>query len=164
MVFQIPQFWEIAGDGFQILLCLLMLGFFIKNRAVQKKKNAFYDLLTNSKANFNAHVFHRTVEQQINQAFVNIIDTITVERSALEPLFGRDSLNYPDDDTPTTGANTRSSNHRGNQRLSDNQSGNAERYEDIRELGVKGLSARKISRTLKIPISEVELVLSLQGK
>ena len=37
MVFQVPQNWDIAIDGFQILLCLLILGFFIKNRVINKK-------------------------------------------------------------------------------------------------------------------------------
>jgi hypothetical protein len=39
-----------------------------------------------------------------------------------------------------------------------------QRHEKIRKFSARGLSARKISNELKIPLNEVELVLSLQQK
>ena len=30
MIFQIPQYWQLAIDGLQIFLCLLILFFFVR--------------------------------------------------------------------------------------------------------------------------------------
>jgi len=163
MVFQVPQFWDIAGDGFQMLLCLLILGFFIKNRAIQKKY-AVDKTINSAEPSFNTHIFSITVEQQLNQAFTNILETITAERNGLENLLGPNPPNHQDEDISMVRANTQLSDLNGNQRLSDDRIGSAGRHDKIRKLAAKGLTARKISKELKISMSEVELVLSLQEK
>lgn len=163
MVFQVPQFWNIAGDGFQIFLCLLMLSFFIKNRTIQKK-NAVNKAKSATRQSFNTHIFSITVEQQLNQAFTNIIENITAERNGLESLLGLNPPNHEDQDISMVRANTQLSELNANQRLTDDRIGSAGRHDKIRKLAAKGLTARKISKELKISMSEVELILSLGQK
>jgi Trp operon repressor len=104
------------------------------------------------------------VEQQLNQAFTNILETITAERNGLESLLGLNTPNQEDDDISMVRANTQLSDVNGNQRLIDDQIGSSGRHDNVRKLAAKGLSARKISKELKISISEVELILSLREK
>ena len=163
MVFQVPQFWNLAGDGFQILLCLLMFSFFIKNRIIQKK-NAFNIAKSATGQSFNTHIFSITVEQQLNQAFTNIIENITAERNGLESLLGLNPPNHEDEDISVVRANTQLSDLNANQRLTDDRIESAGRHDKIRKLAAKGLTARNISKELKISMSEVELILSLGQK
>jgi hypothetical protein len=163
MVFQVPQFWDIAGDGFQILLCLLMLSLFIKNRVIQRKRAVNKAKNVNGH-DFNTHIFNITVEQQLNQAFTNILEIITAERNGLESLLGLNTPNHEDDDISMVRANTQLSDLNGNQRLIDDRTGSSGRHDNVRKLAAKGLTARKISKALKISISEVELILSLWEK
>ena len=163
MVFQVPQFWSIAGDGFQIFLCLLMLSFFIKNRTIQKK-HTVDKAKSAAGQSFNTHIFSITVEQQLNQAFTNIIENITAERNGLESLLGLNPPHHEYLDNSIVRANTQLSELDANQRLTDDPIGSAGRHDKIRELAAKGLTARKISKKLKISMSEVELILSLWEK
>lgn len=163
MVFQVPQFWDIAGDGFQIILCLLMLSLFIKNRVIQRK-SAVNKAKNVNGHDFNTHIFSITVEQQLNLAFTNILETITAERNGLESLLGINTPNQEDDDLSMVRANTQLSDLNGNQRLIDDRIGTAGRHDNVRKLAAKGLTTRKISKELKISISEVELILSLGEK
>ena len=163
MVFQVPQFWDIAGDGFQILLCLLILGFFIKNRAIHKKY-AVNKSKNGVGQSFNAHVFNITVQQQVKQAFTNIIGTIAAERNGLKSVLGLNSLSNEDDNISKVQFNSQLPNSHDNHRMPDDRSTSAGRHEKVREFSTKGLSARKISEELKIPMGEVELILSLQKK
>lgn len=163
MVFQVPQFWKIAGDGFQILLCLLMLRFFIKNRTIQKRI-AVNKAKSVTNKSFNTHIFGITVEQQLSQAFSNIIETITAERNGLENLLGLNPPNHDDEDISKIRTNTHFSDLNGYQRLVDERIRSAERPDKIRKLAANGLTVRRISKELKISMSEVELILSLGEK
>jgi len=160
MGFQVPQFWDIAGDGLQILLYLLMLGFYIKNRAIHKRY-AVNRTKNGRRQSFNAQVFNITVEQQVNQAFTNIIETIAAERNGLKSVLGLNTLNKP---IFRMQPNSQLPKNNDNHRISDDRTGRAGRHEKVRKLIAKGLSVRKISEGLKIPMGEVELILSLQRK
>jgi hypothetical protein len=163
MVFQVPQFWHIAIDGFQILLCLLMLGFFIKNR-VNHKKYAVSKTNNGAGQSFNAHVFNITVQQQVHQAFTNIIEIIAAERNGLESVLGLNPLSSEDEDSSDVQSNSQLPNSHDNHLISDERSESAGRHDKVRKFSAKGLNARKISEELKIPMGEVELILSLQKK
>lgn len=163
MVFQLPQNWDIAIDGFQILLCLLILGFYFKNRAIHKKL-AVSKIENGGGQSFNAHVFNRIVKQQVDQALTNIIETIAAERNGLKSVLGLNSLCNEDDDISKVQSNSQLPNSHDNHRMPDDRSASTGRHEKVREFSTKGLSARKISEVLKIPMSEVELILSLQNK
>jgi len=163
MVFQVPQFWHIASDGFQILLCLLILGFFIKNRAIHKKY-AVNKIINGAGQSFNTHVFNITVQQQVNQAFTNIIETIAAERNGLKSMLELNPLSSEDEDISKVQSDSQLPDRYDNFRKSNDRTGRAGRHDRIRKLSAKGLSARKISEGLKIPMSEIELILSLQKK
>lgn len=163
MVFQVPKFWMIAGDGFQILLCLLMLSFFIKNRSI-KKKISINKAKKVTDQSFNTHIFSITVGQRLNQAFTNIIEAISAERTGLESLLGINTPNHDDEYISKVRTNTQLSDLIGNQRLVDEPIVSAGRHDKIRKLAAQGLNATKISKELKISMSEVELVLSLGEK
>lgn len=161
MVFQLPDIWEVAGDGFQILLCLLVLGFFFKNRTIQRKC-ADINIKNGTGQTFNTQIFNISVEQQINQAFTNIIAAIAEERNGLERMLGLIPLKYDDDHISMVPANRQPPKRYGNYRVSNDRIGRAGRHDKVRNLAAKGLNIKKISRELKIPISEVELILSLR--
>ena len=163
MVFQVPPFWDLAGNGFQILLFLMILGLYIKNRAIHKKY-AVNKTKPGSGKNFNAHIFNIAVQQQVNQIFTNIIETIAAERNGLESVLGLNPLNNENDGISKVNSDSRLLHRHHNHRISEDRVGRAERDEKIRKFAAKGLSAGKISEGLKIPMSEVELVLSLQKK
>ena len=163
MVFQVPQNLDIAIDGFQILLCLLILGFYIKNRVIHKKL-AVSKINNGAGQSFNAHVFNRIVKQQVDQALTNILETIAAERNGLKSVLGLTPLSSGDDAISKVQANSQLPNSHDNQRTSDDRSGNAGRHDKVLKFLAKGLSARKISEVLKMPMGEVELILSLEKK
>ena len=160
MVFQVPQYWETAVDGIQIILCLLILLFLIRNRR-KHKPSALEEAIRESGKNFNVQVLSRTIKQQIDQAFANIADTMAAERHNLESLlpFSRpdhESFRISDGPFPS---------HRRNRpeisSVSDGMSQIDELHQQIRKLAAKGMSARQIAEELKTPLGEVELILSL---
>ena len=163
MVFQVPPYWDIAGNGFQILLFLLILVFYIKNRAIHKKY-AVNKTKHGSGKSFNAHVFNMTVQHQVNQIFTNILETIAAERHGLESVLGLNPRNGEDNNISKVQPDSRLPHRHDNHQISNDRIGRAGRHEKIRKFAAKGLSTRKISEGLKIPMSEVELVLSLQKK
>ncbi|UCD80975.1 MAG: hypothetical protein JSW26_05975, partial [Desulfobacterales bacterium] len=96
MVFQVPQYWDVAVDGIQIMLCLLILVFLIHNRR-RHKSSTLEQVIRESGKSFNVQVLSQTIKQQIDQAFANIADTMAAERRNLESLLpfnreGHDSL------------------------------------------------------------------------
>jgi uncharacterized protein YneF (UPF0154 family) len=161
MVFQVPQNWDVAIDAFQILLCLLILGFYIKNRIINKK--CMVNRTNKSAAqSFNAHVFNITVQQQVNQAFNKILEAIAAERNVLESVIGLNPLRNEDGTISKLPSNSKLPISHDNDRISVDRSVNPGRYDKVRKFSAKGLSARKISEELKIPMGAVELILSLQ--
>ena len=160
MIYQIPQFWNIVFNGFQILLFLLIFCFFLNNRLSHKKLKESLSG-KNINPNFEAAFVSITLQQVIYRAFKNILDTIATERIGLEKL-----LEYHADPRFDRQINSSPSNR---QRLSDNakQSGTDDNVElkirenKIRKFSSKGLHPQEISETLKIPLNEVELILSL---
>jgi hypothetical protein len=163
MVFQVPQICDTAGAGLQILLYLLILGFYIKNRSIHKKYTV-HRTKNGGRQSFNAHVFNTTVQQQVNQAFTNIMDTIATERNGLKSALGLNALSSEDKQICKMQSNSKLPKSYDNHRVSDDRTGRAGRHDKVLKLLAKGLSARKISEGLKIPMGEVELILSLQRK
>ena len=163
MIFQVPQFWDIVSDGFQIILCMLILCFYIKNRSIYKKF-AVKKIINGAGQSFNTHVFNTTIQQLVNQAFTNIIDTIAAERTGLESVLEQNPLGSEDDDISMVQSNSKIPNSHDNHPISDNRSEIAGRHDRVKRLSAKGMNARRISEKLKIPLGEVELILSLQKK
>ena len=162
MVFQMPQYWDVAIDGIQIFLCFLILVFLIRSRK-KNRKSAQDKVIRDSGQSFNEQILSQTLRQQVDQAFANITETIAVEQRKLDQVlltsepgcqaYGilqcQSGLHRPrDQETPPTGGDA---------------SGSDLLYEQIQKLAVKGMSARQISEDLKTPLGEVELVLSLRS-
>ncbi len=163
MVFQVPRYWDFASNGFQILLCLLILGYYLKNRAINKR-HTISRTKNGAGQSFNAHVFNITVQQQVNQAFANIINTIATEQNGLESVMGLNPLSSEDDDITKMPSNSQLPNSYDNSRIFDDRTGTEGRHDKVRKFSAKGLSVRNISEELKIPMGEIDLILSLQKK
>src|SRR5210317_1485021 len=144
MIFQVPQFWDIVSDGFQIILCMLILCFYIKNRSIYKKF-AVKKIINGAGQSFNTHVFNITVQQQVNQAFTNIIGTIAAERTGLESVLGPNSLSSEDDNILKVQSNSQLPHSPDNHRVSDDRIASAGRHDKVRKFSAKGLTAMKIS-------------------
>ena len=161
MVFQVQQYWDMAVDGIQIILCLLILLFLVRSRR-QRKSAVHEDMLRESGKSFNVQVFSQTIKQQVDQAFANIADTMAAERLKLENLL---SFGRPGDESlqifGQPSAPRRSKSHEISQ-VSDGMSQIDELHQHIQKLAAKGLNARQISEELKTPLGEVELILSLK--
>ena len=160
MVFQMPEYWDMAVDGIQILLCLLILLLLFHNR----RKNKYSPLeaaIKDAGKSFNVQVLSQTIKQQIDQAFANIAGTLAAERNKLESLlqFGRSGHDtFGLADSPSASLQT---NSRAIASVSDGMSQIDALHQRIQKLAVKGMGARQISEKLKTPLAEVELILSL---
>jgi hypothetical protein len=142
---------------------LIVIRHGIKNRIIEKK-TALNIAKGTTGQNFDTHIFSITVEQQLNQAFTNIIENIASERNVLECALELNSPHYQDEGISMVRANTQLSGVNAKQQLTDDRIGSAGRHDKIRKLAAKGLTAREISKELKISMSEVEIILSLSEK
>jgi hypothetical protein len=162
MAFQFPRLWDITVNALQIFLSFLILFFYIKNQ-ILKKKIEGKKRIDGTEMSFKASFFNMTIQQQIYQAFTNILTTISIERDELESLFGGHSSNSKEEESPKVRSTSRIDDHE-KLRIFDVQEGSPKQHDKIRKFSAKGLNARKIAETLKIPISEVELIMSLEKK
>jgi len=162
MVFQMPPYWDVAINGIQIVLCLLILLFLIRARR-KKRPVALEAALRESGQGFKVQIFTQTLKQQVDQAFANIADTLAVEQRNLDQVLsisgrGQEAVNLSEFQSPLHGPAGREI-----ASLAGEAPGSDPLHEQIQQLAVKGMSARQISETLKTPLGEVELVLSLRS-
>jgi hypothetical protein len=162
MVFHVPQYWDMAIDGIQIVLCLLILLFLIRNRR-SHKSSALEAALREAGKKFDVQVLTRTISQQLDQAFSNISDTMAAERDNLESLlsFSRPSRETAYRRADVSSASPRPGSH-GISSPTDGLSQIEELHQQIQQLADKGLNVRQIAEELKTPLAEVELILSLK--
>ena len=162
MVFQIPQNWDVAIDGIQIILCLLILVLTIRSRR-KHRQSALQNAIRESGQNFNAQIVAQALKQQVDQALANIVETIAVEQRNLDKVLtisnhgheahGSEEYKFHLHRTPDLAISA----------IESEASGSDQLHEQIQNLAVKGKSAREISEELKTPLGEVELVLSLRA-
>jgi hypothetical protein len=162
MVFQIPPYWDVAIDAIQIILCLLILVFLFRHHR-KNRRSALEKAIRESDSDFNVQILAHAFNQQINQAFAKIADTMIAEQRNLEKMLAmRDADKFASGLSPY-----QSGLHRPVEPtitpVSGDESGSDQLHEQIQQLAVKGLSARQISEALKTPLGEVELVLSLRS-
>jgi hypothetical protein len=115
----------------------------------------------NINPNFEAAVVNITFQQLIYRAFTNILDTITTERTGLERILEYHADPCFDEQMKSAPSNTKQSINDAKQSDTDNNVESKIRKSEIRKFSSKGLNPQKISETLKIPLSEVELILNL---
>ena len=161
MVMAMMQNWEVAIDGIQIFLCLLILFFLIRNhrrRISPDQTNPKHE----SGPDFNAQIFSQTMNQQIELAYTNIVDVLADERRNMEKIlqfqqlkpFDHSSSEILPSSHPAPG---------GDDLEHVNESADQSRLQTrIRKLATRGMSPKQIATELKTPLGEVELILSLQ--
>ncbi len=159
MIFQIPPYWQLALDGLQIVLCLLILFLIIATR-IRGRRPAAESTESEHCRNFNARLLSESIQQQTDQAFDNILTVITSERRNLDRLLqllaaGQAGADFTGADWEAAAAEPGNS----EDRLPDDQL-----KIEVTKLADSGKDARQISRQLKIPIGEVELILNLTKK
>ncbi len=160
MVFDLVKYWEVAVDGIQIVLCLLILFFLIRNRR-RKMTPEWIEAKTESGQSFNLQVLSQTINQQVELAFSNIHESIAVERRNLGNVLQLNQFNragrIPTENQrpPVLSKN--------NEILprSKEPAGKEEHRAQIQKLVARGMSAKQIAEELKTPMGEVELILSL---
>ena len=161
MVFQMPQYWDVAIDGIQIVLCFLILLFLIRSRN-KNRKFARDQAIGEFGQSFNVQFFNQTLKQQVDQAFANIAETIAAEQRKLDQvLLIGDSGNLNHDIAPHP-TNLHPPANPEISAIAGNVSDSDPLHEQIQKLADKGRSVRQISEELKTPLGEVELVLSLR--
>ena len=161
MEIEILEHWEIAVDGLQIFLCLLILFFLARNHR-RRMKPELMNPKSESGQNFDLQVFSQTINQQVELAFTNILKVAANERRDLVKVLqlhqhtdkdhgsseGRSptltsSSDYPAQSVPETAEPEGRQTH-------------------IQKLSTQGMNAKQISEELSTPLGEVELILSLQ--
>ena len=163
MVIEMLKHWEVAVDGIQIFLCLLILFFLIRNHRPKMKP----DLMNHgseSGQNFNLQVFSQTINQQIELAFANILEVAANERRNLDQVLQFHQFSETDGNSAGIVQHpVRSNSDDTLQRVNDTP-GQGERQAQIQRLANRGMSPKQISEKLKTPMGEVELILSLQNR
>lgn len=163
MVFEILKNWEIVIDGVQIFLCLLILFYLFRNRS-KKKDQVLMNTGSEPGQDFNAHVLTQTIKQQVDRAFAGVIETIAVEQERLESALQYDQPGYDAWDISEFHLRSKFSDGNEISRKADFTDGRDQRHEQIQNLAAGGMSTRQISKELKAPLGEVELILSLSSE
>jgi hypothetical protein len=163
MVTELLKHWELAVDGLQILLCLLILFFLVRNYR-RKMKPGLVSVHSQFDPDFNFQVFTEAINQQVELAFANILQVAGNERQNLEKILQLHQLKYSGSRSKEGLPPAPPSHHEDTQKRMTGTDGQGERQARIQQLAAQGLSAKQISDELKTPLGEVELVMSLQKR
>jgi hypothetical protein len=163
MKFEILENWEVIVDGVQIFLCLLVLFFFIRNRQTKKYQTPMNAGRKTGK-DFNAHVLTQTIKQQVDRAFASVIEAVALEQERLEKVLQDDRPGNDSWEISEYHLRSRFQDRNERSRETDVVEGGEKRFERINNLAAGGMNSRQISEELKAPLSEVELILSLNGE
>lgn len=161
MEIEIMKHWEVAVDGVQIFLCLLIIFFLIRNLRRSRKPD-WVNPLGESGRDFNLQVFSQTIAQQVELAFANIMEAAAIERRNLEKFLQIDQLHHTNHSSPRIRPPSVPSHRDDTWQRDKTTAGKDERRARIQKLATRGMSAKQISEELKTPLGEVELILSLQ--
>ena len=160
MLLQSVVFWNVAIDGIQIFLCLLILFFLFRNR-INSKKPLQLGKKNSSGIDFNTQIFTQTIKQHVDQAFANIFQAISAEQRRLERLLIDEQEQIKSTGLTDFQFQSKTSTVHEISGLSEVAVKDIERQKKILKLSSKGISVKEISEELKTPIHEVELVLGL---
>ena len=161
MGMEMMKHWEVAVDGIQILLCLLILFFLVRNHR-HKMKPDMMNSKRGSDQDFNLQVFYQAIHQQVEMAFTNIQDVVADERRNLDKVLQLQPFNSADHRTAENGPQVFPAHRGGSFQHVKETKGSGERQIRIQKLASRGMNTKKISEELKMPLGEVELILSLQ--
>ena len=156
MLFQALVSWKAVIDGIQILLILVILILLLRNRTLDRQK-AFKEKKTDDPPRFNAEVLTQAMQQQLEQAFANIIATVRIEISNLERVLQSGQMKSQ---KPSEGGLQPLA--RMSSPSASDFSGWEDRHKHIEKLAGRGVSIQHISEEFKIPKAEIELILNLK--
>jgi len=161
MVMEMIKNWEVAVDGIQIFLCLLILFFLIRNHRSRLKPDSTNPQQVSGQ-DFNAQVFSQTVRQQIEMAFTHIQNVVANECHNLEKVLQLQQVKHLSHRPPDISAASHPT-HCGGAFEKLNESADQSKLQTrIRKMTGRGMSPKQIADELKTPLGEIELILSLQ--
>ncbi len=161
MVIEMLKHWEVAVDGLQIFLCLLIL-FFLARSHQRRMEPESMNPKSQSGQDFGLEVFAQTINQQVESAFANILKVAANERRDLVKVLQMQQLTDADQGSVTVASPSPTSVSGIPVQSVQESDGQDARQAHIHELSTQGMNAKQISEELKTPLGEVELILSLQ--
>lgn len=151
--------WDLVGGGFQIALCVLILGGWVRRR-MKRRPQAGVEARA-ALADFPREVFLETIRQETEQSHQRILAAVETERDRLQRVLARRGAPHPaDDGEPGGSGDARAAFRWGASDADDTDRG---RYAGLRGLAEQGLSPRQIADRLHVPAGEVELALKVRG-
>jgi len=158
MIFELVNNWEVGIDGIQICLCLLIIMLLIR-KGVKRNQMASQARTKD----FDTEIYSEVIKQQAAQAFEHISETIAGERRNLERVLqisqlGGKPINESNFQDQLASLNLNEISPR-----RDDQMEPLPYRDQIQRLAIKGMSVRKISEKLEIPMGEVELIVNLDS-
>jgi hypothetical protein len=149
--------WDRVSDGFQLLLCGVILACLVHNKLKHKR------LLPDAgRPDFSQEVLLQTLRQQTEQALASIRAVVEVEHAKLQQLMG-----VPDGPSPAEArVQTESAAENVPFRLGNGDPGGPgslrSRFAGLPELAARGLTVRQMAAQTQLPAGEIELALKLQ--
>ena len=162
MVIETMKHWEIAVDGIQIFLCLLILFFLIRNHRLRMKPDRMNPKIESGQ-DFNLQVFSQSINQQVELAFTNILEVAANERRNLDKVLQFHPVRHANHSSPEIRPQSSPSHRDDSFQRGQETAGQGEHRTRIQKLATRGMSAKQISEELKMPLGEVELILSLHS-
>jgi len=158
MIFELVHNWEVGIDGIQICLCLLIIMLLIR-KGVKRNQTASQARTKD----FDTEIYSEVIKQQAAQAFEHISETIAGERRNLERVLQISQLRGKPINESNFQDQLASLNLNEISPRRDDQMEPLPYRDQIQRLAVKGMSVRKISEKLEIPMGEVELIVNLDS-
>jgi len=162
MVIELIKQWEIAVDGIQIFLCLLILFFMIRNHRRRMKPDRMNPKIESGQ-DFNLQVFSQSINQQVELAFTNILEVAANERRNLDKVLQFQPVRNANHSSLEIRPQSRPPHRDDSFQRGQETAGQGEHRTRIQKLATRGMSAKQISEELKMPLGEVELILSLHS-
>ena len=163
MVIEMMKNWEVAVDGIQIFLCLLILFFLIRNHRHRLKPDSTNPQQVSGQ-DFNVQVFSQTIRQQIEMAFAHIQNVVDNEGRDLEKVLQLQKVKHLSH-RPSGISVASHPTHSGEAFEKLNESADQSKLQTrIRKMTARGMSPKQIADELKTPLGEIELILSLQKR
>ena len=162
MLFELAKNWEVAIDGIQICLCLLIVLLLIR-KGVKRNQMALQAGTKENEFNFDVEIYAEVIKQQAAQAFEHIFETIAGERRNLDRVMQMSQLRGERNSGSNFETQLSSLNLDEISPPLDDQMEPLPYCDQIQELAIKGMSVRKISEKLEMPMGEVELIMNLSS-
>jgi len=151
--------WDLVGGGFQIALCAVILGGWVRRRIRKRAETRAEPSAPNP--DFSQEVFLQTIRQQTELSLQRILAAVEVERDQLQRALASTGVLNPPAAVEIAGSEDPHSAFRWGD--SDADGTGRRRYAGLKALAEQGLSSRQIADRLNLPAGEIQLALKLQG-